>query len=51
MAAPHFGDFYNSPVFNQAPQHISHSDDHPFGQAGKVTFTESRRLGPVQMTV
>lgn len=43
MAAPHFGDFYNSPVFNQALiNNIAAIPgvDHPFvGQAGKVTFT------------
>jgi len=50
MAAPHFGDFYNSPVFNQALiNNIAAIPgvDHPFvGQAGKVTFTaDSQSLG------
>ena len=43
MAAPHFGDFYDAPVFNQALiDNIAAIPgvDHPFvGQAGKVTFT------------
>ena len=46
----HFGDFYNSPVFNQALiNNIAAIPgvDHPFvGQAGKVTFTgDSQSLG------
>jgi len=45
MAAPHFGDFYDAPVFNQALiDNIAAIPgvDHPFvGQAGKPTFTES----------
>lgn len=44
MAQPHFGDFYNAPVFNSAilgDTSLTPGIDHPFvGQAGKPTLTE-----------
>jgi len=44
MAQPHFGDFYNAPVFNSAllgDTSLVPGIDHPFvGQAGKPTLSE-----------